>query len=662
MKPTLPTWLEDWKNWPLLSLGIAVLWVVVYLVVEVGYGGQLRASRDAHYEAARLTSREPMIEVSDANLPVVRAVNPSFENDALLEFMRERSAEESVKILQAAFENAAQVAQEGLTGHPFRTMGLTAASPAPHTFATHALLHAGPLHLLATLLIWFFVAPAVERMWGRGVLAGSSLVVVLASAGVFALAHSASARPLVGPGALVAALSLALVVRRAQEEIDFTGWLGEQVRFDFAAPGAVVGVLFALYEGSHWLVAQGMLPPGADNSVGVSAHASGAFLGAGLALLFAKLGLERDDTPVRRPRTGKFDLAKIETLRKNGETDEAFALLAEEVERSARNRNVVMAYWEMAIEREEAEDAAPALVRLIEEELRRGAEAVAAGHWKLLHQSAPKVLLEAPKLIRIARAINREHGEDAVAVALEQAMDEKNTGLSPSHAATVARMSFELDPQLAARAARTALKSDKLEDKVREEMELLASALRPDAPMPQEATKKEQPAPSAFFEESDRSAFGQADDLSALASESFPDGAISEAIATGATGRHLAVEIDGRGASDVEWSRMRAVAIVGVHGISDKPIVLIDILIDGSGTPQPLGLLRLRCDRFDTRVLVPKAASSKDALKTVASGFRKQGIEVLADLSSQSGDARPVFESIDAYHDKILRPAGSDLA
>ncbi|MDP6978818.1 MAG: hypothetical protein QF570_09490 [Myxococcota bacterium] len=46
----------------------------------------------------------------------------------------------------------------------------------------------------------------------------------------------------------------------------------------------------------------------------------------------------------------------------------------------------------------------------------------------------------------------------------------------------------------------------------------------------------------------------------------------------------------------------------------------------------------------------------------MANGFRKQGISILADLTAKSNDARPVFDSIDAYHDKVLRPVASDYA
>ena len=51
--------------------------------------------------------------------------------------------------------------------------------------------------------------------------------------------------------------------------------------------------------------------------------------------------------------------------------------------------------------------------------------------------------------------------------------------------------------------------------------------------------QEEGPAPSVFFEESDRSAFGEVGDISALLDESFPDGAIIEATPTGAGAQGL---------------------------------------------------------------------------------------------------------------------------
>jgi hypothetical protein len=107
---------------------------------------------------------------------------------------------------------------------------------------------------------------------------------------------------------------------------------------------------------------------------------------------------------------------------------------------------------------------------------------------------------------------------------------------------------------------------------------------------------------------------------------------------------------------------MRAISVVGVRGLGPNPVVLMDIMIDGGGTPDPLVLLRMRCDRFEPRTLIPKASSSKDALRAIVQGLQKRGLKVLADVTAPSTDSKPIFESCDAYHDKVLRPIASEFA
>jgi hypothetical protein len=321
-----------------------------------------------------------------------------------------------------------------------------------------------------------------------------------------------------------------------------------------------------------------------------------------------------------------------------------------------------MAYWDMAVERQQVEQAAPVLVRLIEEEMRRGAEVVAGQLWKTLNEHAPRVLLSAATLIRLIPSLAREQGEEEVAVALRQAIDEENRELTPLLAASAARMAVEVDTRLASQAARIALSAEDLDEKTRSEMKMLVAALAPNKPGESDPKQKAPPPPNAFFEESDRSAFGEVGDLSEMASESFPDGAITLAVPLGASAEGLRIQIEGRDPSVVAYSRMRALSIVGVHSLAPKPIVLFDILIDGSGDSHPLSLLRMRCDRFDPRVLVPKADSTKSAMRAIVNTLREKGLKVLADITAQTPDAKPVFESVDAYHDKVIRPVAQRFA
>lgn len=659
LRAKLPDWMIEL---PLLSVGFALVWLLTGVFMQGPYALQLNESREAHLEAARLAQRDALIEVNPEQMKVVTAVNPAFTSDSLLEFMRDEASRAKEGSAQALFDDAASRARVTLQSHPFRTLGLVPSAAAPSSFATHVLIHAGFLHLIVSVLLFLVLAPILEKLWGPLVFAGSTSLIVVASGLAYAFSHPQSDRPLVGSSALIAGLAAALIAKHWHDEIECLAWLAPIKKIDFTLSVPAFAVVWIAYEASLWVIGQGALPRGADVAIGYTAHGAALVLGAGIALLVQKIRDSKQGAPkavgVKQRKRPRFDIAKATALRDNGSCEDAYALFEAEVRASARDRNVVMAYWDLAIQLEDTKHAAPILIRHIQEELRRGAVDVVANVWKTLHDHAPDVMIDAPTLIRLAPAIEKQHGEYEVAAALWQALHEKNTGLTPELAATVARMSVEVDIRLATSAAKHALRSKSLDEKTRSEMKLLQEALAPNRPdrtvKPRKADAA--PAPSAFFEESDRSGFGEVGDLSEMLDECFPDGAISEAQPLRISGKGLTVKIGDRTEEMIEFTRMHAVAVVGVHGMADKPIVLIDFVIDGKGGIQPLTLLRLRCDRFDPRTLIPAAESSKHAMRSLVEGLRKKGLHVLADITTPTKDSKPVFDSQDDYHDKLIRP------
>ncbi len=657
---------------PLFSRGFAAVWLLVALVVEIGYGSLLRESRDAHLEAARMVARDPLIRVSAAQMKVVHAVSPNFENDFVLDFMRKTDRSE-VELSQAAFDKVAETASSSLNRHPFRQFGLVPVDRAASGFATHVFVHEGIPHLIATLYLLMLAAPLLEKRWGSWMLALTSLLIVLASAGAYAFSEPESQRALAGGSALIAGLVAAVLVRPRQETIYFFGRLPIPQRFKRIGPSWSLGCVWLVYEASLSLIAQGALPSGIDNTVGYTAHAAAALLGGGLSLAWGLLGIERpmalseeEAAEAALRKVVRFDLNRVLDLKAKGDVDAAFHMLDHEVERRASNRDVVMAYWHMAIELGQIDHAAPVLARLIEEEIRRGADAVAIELRETLREHAPGVLLHPATLLRLLPALGKEHGEEEVVIALRQALDENNRGLTPLLAASIAMFATEIDPRLASQAARTALSAKNLDDKIRAEMKMLVAALAPsksESSEPQKQNQKQDtPNVDVHFAASDRSAFGQIGDLSEMADDSFPDGAISLAVPVGSIPEGLSLEIDGAEATIVEFTRMRAMAIVGVHGLGEKPVALLDILIDGSGDTHPLTVLRMRCDQFDPLVLVPDAKSSAAAMKVIVQTLAGQGVRVLADITADSSEAKQFFQSIEDYHDKILRPVASQFA
>jgi hypothetical protein len=221
----------------------------------------------------------------------------------------------------------------------------------------------------------------------------------------------------------------------------------------------------------------------------------------------------------------------------------------------------------------------------------------------------------------------------------------------------------ELDANLAATAARRALAGDGLDPAARAECGAIAArSAKPDDDDEMPVVAAKTPAPSVFYQEADRSAFGAIGEAwSAL--DSFPDGALSEARPVRLAAQGLVVEADGRGEWPLAFDRVRAVAVAGVRGLTQRPVVLVDLMVDGGGTERPLTLVRLRSDRFDPRKLMPDASQPLAALlgfaRRIAEGARAPLLPNTDGAATPGGV--PVFESLDAYHEQVLRPAARNF-
>jgi hypothetical protein len=167
---------------------------------------------------------------------------------------------------------------------------------------------------------------------------------------------------------------------------------------------------------------------------------------------------------------------------------------------------------------------------------------------------------------------------------------------------------------------------------------------------------------ATLIEEPDASASGQAE-AAGEAVVAFPDGCITEALPHAVEAEGLRIEVAGAPPSILTWSRLRAVSLAGVRGLGPKPVILIDLLVDGMGAAQPLGVIRLRANRFDPRTLVPTASGAIEALRSLLAGLLARGdVRPLPDAAGAIADPVRVFESLEAYHEQVLRVAAHDLA
>ena len=665
--PLLPSWVAQL---PLVSVGAVVVWFVAAMVVLLGFSGRLERTDRSFRAAVSYAIQNPVVAIDSRLLLAVRGAMPGFESNEMFSFLRNAKPEgHDGPTPQQELDERTTRAFAALDGHPMRRLGLVPAEPTIHAFLSHAFVHAGWAHLLLTVAIFMLAAPLLEQLWGRRVLISVMVFVVVASSSAFLAVHGAVDQALLGGAGIVAALVGAILIRFGNEEIDFLGWLGRVADAELTAPAWTLGVVWVLYEGLLYWIVPGALPAGIDNAVGYTAHAGGFLLGAGFAGAIHKMGWEArygragPEANARRPE--RFSLERVIALQEMGDDDAAYAMLADGVQQNARNRDVVTMFWRLSVERDSVDAAVPAMLRLVREELRRGADAVAVAHWREVTAKRPGAFDDPAILIRLIPAIRRIEDDGTAVVAVRQAADWKEGSATADVVLQLARLAADLDPSSAFEVVQRALAGKGFDEAQRAELEALRGRFAPEEPGGIEvasAEEKPDPRPNALYDESDRSEFGEIGDLSAL-NERFPEDSITEGVPSAINADGLRVTVGGDQETTIAIARIRAVSVVGVRGMGPKPIVLVDVFVDGGGLERPLGVIRLRSDQFDPRRLIGQEVNPMDALRRMVGAIQRASGAIVLPRSDEEGSSEiPVFDSLDAYHEAVLRPAGIELA
>ncbi len=698
MPPRRPDLRDLLESLPVVNLGIVATSLLVCLVVQLGFASPLAEGRLLVREAIDHVIQHPSLEVNPRLIPAVRHALPTFEGNEMFAFLRkgETSAE------QSRLDSLVSRSFDRLDAHPYRALGLVPAQTSWLAFATHPFVHGGWIHTLLTCLFLLAAGPLLEVAWGRRLFGAACALSALIGAVVFQLAHGDLDRALVGGGALVSALVAGVVVRFWNEDVDLARWLAPLTPLELRVPSWSLAPAWAIYQVALVWAARGDLPGGLQNAQGITASLSAAALGAGIAFGLARSGLEAQfgsRPEVVSPRTagGRFDIEKVKRARAKGDLETAFQMLRAETRRSARNRDVVLLFWEIAVEHDQAETAAPVMLQLIREEIRRGALDAAVSQWRRLGERVPGALLDPATLLKLLPLIRSKLGDDAAVLALHQAVDPSNRGFTPELGAEIARMAAEIEPEVARKAASRALQAKGIAPELASEMNGLLLRLQP--PAEDDEMGELPPVASVSFDDDDdhdRSAFGAVDDLSAepekmeeraaapaavaptpeaaapapeqaAASETpaarFPNVRVASAVPISLGEEALEVYVSGKGPSRLAYGRITAVSLAAVRGLGPKPVVLVDLLLSGPQPgPEPLALVRLRSDQYDPRKLLASSASPLKALLELVEELLKRTRGVpLPDAAAGRGQPLRMFDSLEAYSAEVLRAAsGAD--
>ena len=155
------------------------------------------------------------------------------------------------------------------------------------TLITYTFIHAGFLHLLGNLFIFYLVGPALEDAWGRPLFAALlSCCPGVAAALVFVARYPDLMEPLIGASGAIAGVMGAFAVRYWNSRITFVYfvWMIRIYRGTFSAPAWLMLGLWALGELAFAMGIWAFFSIADLGDVGFLAHVGGFVFGVGLRL------------------------------------------------------------------------------------------------------------------------------------------------------------------------------------------------------------------------------------------------------------------------------------------------------------------------------------------------------------------------------------------
>ena len=110
----------------------------------------------------------------------------------------------------------------------------------------------------------------------------------------------------------------------------------------------------------------------------------------------------------------------------------------------------------------------------------------------------------------------------------------------------------------------------------------------------------------------------------------------------------------------MRYDRIQAVSVAAVQGLSDKPVLLVDLVLDWKAAAgDKLRVIRLRADRFDPRRVVPGVESPLEALRQlVATVLGRSKGEPLPDPDAARGMPFASFPELGIYQRLVLMAEG----
>jgi membrane associated rhomboid family serine protease len=114
------------------------------------------------------------------------------------------------------------------------------------------------------------------------------------------------------------------------------------------------------------------------------------------------------------------------------------------------------------------------------------------------------------------------------------------------------------------------------------------------------------------------------------------------------------------GRGRVDYAKVQALAVAAVKGLSPKPVLIIDLIVNWNDTGEgPLQLIRVRSDAFDVRKLMPQATRSIDAFRALQEQLlARTGAAPLPDRDAVRGRPFRTYSDLESYQREVLQVEG----
>ncbi len=589
---------------------------------------------------------------------------PRFEQMLILQFGEEETKTQinlirdmggepptSDRTLQAEQENLNELvdgAFGAMAESPIRKWGLVAADFHFPTVITYQFLHGGWMHLLGNLFLLFLAGPFIEDVWGRPLFASFYLAAGAFAGLMFMLRYPELDGPLIGASGSIAGVMGAFLIRYWNTKIKFFYWISLIFTGTFTAPAWLMLPLWFFKELAFASLADYVAPDSGGGNVAFWAHVWGFAFGVAVAYLIARMKVEEKYIHSNiESKITVIDNTAVESalaLADRGDTAGAVSALGEELKAHPENVDAAIATWNLGVRTGTLAAAVPHMMRAIRNALRRGDEEFIMNHWEDLLHSREELDVGPVVGIRLAEILADRRQDESASDTLALARRSLDSSAPAALLLRIARLGVRLQVPDVDSMIDVAISHPETPPEARAELE----SARPDPEGTSAATEGDEGFPET----------GGNDEVDAEINVVTHTIQTMFGIPRKLEGESIQLEVNGE-LRKLALNTIQAVTAVGIVRAGQKPVVLVDLLLDSPwDNRKNLRAVRLMSNSFDPRPLVGVEDPLPAFQKFLVHVLDVSEAVPLPDPDSARGQPFRSFPSIKAYEQDVLNAEG----